>query len=69
MTKHPAKRSPEQKKAEAAGGLAAYKAQEAATNANMQRLRALRLQREASEPAAPIVPQKERASKKKIALT
>jgi hypothetical protein len=69
MTKHPTKRSPEQKKVEAAEGMAAYKAQEAAANANMLRLRALRLEREAAEPAAPIVPQKTRAAKKKIIRT
>ena len=66
MAKHISKRSPEQKKAEAAEGMAAYKAQEAAANANMLRLRALRLEREAAAPVEPIVPQKVRAAKKKI---
>jgi LPS O-antigen subunit length determinant protein (WzzB/FepE family) len=66
MAKHISKRSPEQKKAEAAEGMAAYKAQEAAAHANMLRLRALRLEREATAPVEPIVPQKARAAKKKI---
>ena len=69
MAKHPIKRSPEQKKVDAAEGMAAYRAQEAAANANMLRLRALRLEREAAEPAAPIVPQKTRAAKKKTIRT
>ena len=69
MAKHISKRSPEQKKAEAAEGMAAYKAQEAAAHANMLRLRALRLEREASAPAEPIVPQKTRAAKKKVIRT
>ena len=55
MAKHPVKKAPEQKKAVAADGMAAYRAQEAATNANMLRLRALRLEREAVAPPAPIV--------------
>jgi hypothetical protein len=69
MAKPPIKKSPEQKKADAAEGMAAYKAQEAAANANMLRLRALRLEREAAEPAAPVVPQKTRAAKKKVIRT
>jgi hypothetical protein len=69
MSKPPLKKSPEQKKAEAAEGLAAYRAQEAATNANMLRLRALRLEREAAAPAEPLVPQKTTTAKKKIART
>ena len=44
------KKSPEQKQQEAAEGLAAYRAAEAAVNANMQRLRAERLAREAESP-------------------
>lgn len=44
------KKSPAQKQAEAAEGLAAYRASEAAVNANMLRLRAERLAREAESP-------------------
>jgi hypothetical protein len=69
MAKPPIKKSPEQKKADAAEGMAAYKAQEAAANANMLRLRALRLEREAAAPPEPIVPQKARATKKKTIRT
>ena len=46
--------------------MAAYKAQEAAAHANMLRLRALRLEREATEPAEPVAPPKARAKKKVI---
>ena len=46
----PLKKSPAQKQAEAAEGLAAYKASQAAVNANMLRLRAERLAREAENP-------------------
>ena len=69
MSKPPLKKSPEQKKAEAAEGLAAYRAQEAAANANMLRLRALRLEREAAASVEPLVPQKKRTAKKKITRT
>lgn len=44
------KKSPEQKLAEALEGMADYRAREAATQANMQRLRAERLAREAANP-------------------
>ena len=50
------KKSPAQKQAEAAEGLAAYKAGEAAVNANMARLRAERLARQAANPPEPEVP-------------
>jgi hypothetical protein len=60
MTDIRIKKSPEQKLAEASEGYAAYRAKEAARHANMQRLRAERLAREAagppeakSEPAKP----------------
>ncbi len=44
------KKSPEQKLAEASEGLAAYRAREAAKHANMLRLRAERIAREAANP-------------------
>jgi hypothetical protein len=47
MAKDPFKKSPEQKQTEAAEGMAAYRAKEAAANQNMLRLRAERLAREA----------------------
>src|SRR5438132_14297440 len=46
------KKSPEEKQAEAAQGMAAYRAKEAAATANMLRLRALREARDAAEPPA-----------------
>ena len=52
-SKPPVKKSPEQKRAEAAEGLAAVRAEEAAINRNMLRLRALRLARDAETPPAP----------------
>jgi hypothetical protein len=46
------KKSPEQKLAEASEGLADYRAREATKHANMLRLRAERLAREAANPPA-----------------
>jgi hypothetical protein len=48
--KKPDKKSPEQKLAEASKALADYQAKEAARYANMHRLRAERLAREAANP-------------------
>lgn len=64
---HFKKKSPEQKQQEAAEGLASYRAAEAAVNANMLRLRAERLAREAAgvkqpEPEQPVA----RRPRKKI---
>jgi hypothetical protein len=50
MADNPFKKSPEQKLAEASEGYAAYRAKEAAAHANMLRLRAERLAREATNP-------------------
>jgi len=50
MTDTRIKKSPEQKLAEAAEGYAAYRAKEAARDANMLRLRAERLARDAVSP-------------------
>ena len=47
------KKSPEEKQAEAAQGMAAYRAKEAAATANMLRLRALREARDAAEALEP----------------
>jgi hypothetical protein len=44
------KKTPEEKLSEATQGMAAYRAQQAAVDANMARLRALRLAREAEPP-------------------
>lgn len=61
------KKSPAQKQAEAAEGLAAYRANEAAVNANMLRLRAERLAREAANPPeAPPEPAKAKPRKKVV---
>jgi hypothetical protein len=51
MTDTRIKKSPEQKQAEATEALADYRAREAAKHANMLRLRAERLAREATNPA------------------
>jgi len=57
------KKSPEQNLTEASEGLADYRAREAATHANMLRLRTERLAREAA--AAPKVKQATRPNPKK----
>jgi hypothetical protein len=65
MTDPRIKKSPEQKLAEASEGYAAYRAKEAATHANMLRLRAERLAREgASAPVAEIEPAKPKPRKR-----
>jgi len=51
----PNKKTPEQRQAEAAQGMAAHLAEQAAINKNMLRLRALRLAHEAANPPAPAV--------------
>jgi len=67
MTDTRIKKSPEQKLAEASEGYAAYRAKEAATHANMLRLRAERLAREgASPPEAKIEPVKPKLRKRII---
>ena len=67
MTDTRIKKSPEQKLAEASEGYAAYRAREAATHANMLRLRAERLARErASPPDAASEPAKPKPRKKII---
>ena len=63
MAKDAFKKSPEQKQTEAAEGMAAYRAREAAVHQNMLRLRAERLAREAealSQPAAEPEPKPQR---------
>jgi len=50
MAENPFKKSPAQKQAEASEGYTSYQAQEAAAHANMLRLRAERLAREAANP-------------------
>jgi hypothetical protein len=61
------KKSPEQKLAEASEGMAAYRAKEAAKHANMLRLRAERLAREAAEPPAiEAEPVKQKSRKKTV---
>ena len=66
---HLQKKSPAQKQAEAAEGLAAYKASEAAVHANMLRLRAERLAREAAAPPAPPPETAKAKPRKKIVRT
>lgn len=59
-SKPPAKKSPEQKRAEATEGMAAVRAEEAEINQNMLRLRALRLARDAENPPPPAGRSKQR---------
>jgi hypothetical protein len=67
MTDARIKKSPAQKQAEAAEGLAHYRAREAAQHANMLRLRAERIAREAAAPApAPAEPKRARSRAKII---
>jgi len=67
MAENPFKKTPGQKLADASEGYAAYRAEEAATYANMLRLRAQRLAREAAKPPeAKPVEAKPKASKKII---
>jgi hypothetical protein len=63
------KKSPAQKQAEAAEGLAAYKASEAAVHANMLRLRAERLARQAETPAEAEPKVAKAKSRKKVVRT
>ena len=69
MAKDAFKKSPEQKQTEAAEGMAAYRAKEAAVHQNMLRLRAERLAREAEAQSQAIAepepkPLKKRAARK-----
>ncbi len=67
MTDIRTKKSPEQKLAEASEGMAAYRSREAARHANMLRLRAERIAREAANPpAAQGEPEKPKVRKKII---
>ncbi len=65
MTNIPTKKSPEQKLAEASEALSDYRAKEAAKHANMLRLRAERLAREATNPPE-IEPEQKPKARRKI---
>ena len=68
MAKDAFKKSPEQKQTEAAEGLAAYRAREAAINQNMLKLRAERLAREAeAQSQAAAEPEPKPAQRKRAA--
>jgi hypothetical protein len=60
------KKSPAQKLAEASEGMADYRASEAAKYANMLRLRAERLAREAEKPVVEAEPVKQKSRKKTV---
>lgn len=64
MTDLRIKKSPEQKLAEASEAMADYRAREAAKHANMLRLRAERLSREATSPPDVSEPAKPKSRRK-----